>query len=245
MRRVIVTVALALGWLAVPTDAYSCACAAASPRPPSADEVRRNVRDRLDRARAAFIGEVVASNQLTYRFSVESVWKGDLGPEVVMASGAEALSNGLIGNSSCSYSFRTGQRYLVFAFGESHLQMRAYECDLTTTAPLGQATINVLDAIQPRREPSTSIAADRVVAVIGNVNRPGLIPWRPGMTVADAIEAAGGVVPQVPDYATEARSTVTRGSSPNKQEEALPSTPLQPDDQLSVVGPLIKRNDDA
>lgn len=236
MRQVIVTVALALGWLAVPTDAYSCTCVSLSPGPTPA-ELTRQVREQLGKARAVFIGEPVASNALMYRLRVQAVWKGDLGPEVVMASGAEATAEGLIASSSCNVNFRAGERYLIFAYGESHLQMTARHCDLTSQLEFGDATLRVLDRIQPRRRPNPSIAADRVVAVVGNVRKPGLIPWRAGMAVADAIEAAGGVVPRVHDYIPGLSSSVTRGASPDLREEFSPTTLLQPGDQVSVVGP--------
>jgi hypothetical protein len=89
MRQVIVTVALALGWLAVPTDAYSCTCVSLRPGPTPA-ELTRQVREQLGKARAVFIGEPVASNTLTYRLRVQAVLKGGLGSEAVMAAGAEA-----------------------------------------------------------------------------------------------------------------------------------------------------------
>lgn len=238
MRQVVVTVALVLGWLAVPTDADACVCASVNPSGPSAAELTRQVRDQMGMARAVFIGEPVASNTLIYRFRVQAVWQGDLGPEVVMASGREATAEGLIRSSSCNVTFRAGERYLIFAYGESHLQMTARSCDLTSQLEFSDAVLRVLDTIRPRRRPNPAVSADRVVAVVGNVRKPGLITWRAGMTVADAIEAAGGVVPQIREYVPGRKSTVTRGSSPDQQEAALPATLLQPDDLVSVVGPL-------
>lgn len=42
---------------------------------------------------------------------------------------------------------------------------------------------------------SSDVAAEVVVTVSGSVQRPGLIKLRPGSRVADAIDAAGGLVP--------------------------------------------------
>jgi hypothetical protein len=42
---------------------------------------------------------------------------------------------------------------------------------------------------------SEELAAIRVVYVFGGVVKPGAVTWREGLTVGDAIQASGGVVP--------------------------------------------------
>lgn len=237
MRRLSVTIALALGWLAVPADAFGCVCFSNDPAGPSPSEIANQVRRQLSEARAVFIGEPVAWNMLAFRFRVHSVWKGELGPEVVMSSGSEPTSDGLIRSSSCDFSFRVGQRYVVFAYGESHLQMKARACDLTSAMEHNPVAPGLLDQILQRRPPAPSVPSEQVVVVVGNVLRPGFVRWRPGITVAEAIELAGGSVPRVRDDFAGFKSRIMRGRAVWEDHEALPGTVLLPDDQLSVVGP--------
>jgi len=236
MNQVTAIVLLVCSWLAIPADASACVCA---PPPPgtSPSEFARQVRQQMGEALAVFVGEPVAWNQLTYRFRVQSVWKGDLGPEVVMSSGNEPTADGLVRGSSCNFGFRVGQTYLVFAYGTTHLQMKAHSCTFTTSIEHSQVSLSMLDAIAPRRQPAASIPADQVVAVVGSVRKPGLIRWRAGMTVAMAIEEAGGAVAPVRADFSGLKPKVFRGREDGQEYEALPTTVLLPDDQLFVAGP--------
>ena len=65
--------------------------------------VERLARD-LKGAFAVFVGEPIAGNSLTVRLRVRHVWKGELGAEVVMSTGAKATADGLIRSSSCDVS---------------------------------------------------------------------------------------------------------------------------------------------
>jgi hypothetical protein len=108
LRRSLLVIAMAsAGWMLGAVDVQACVCVG-SPQPPSAEQVTRELRSDLDAALAVFAGEPIATNSLAVRFRVDSVWKGDLGREVVMSTGAEATRDGLLKTSSCDVSFRLG-----------------------------------------------------------------------------------------------------------------------------------------
>lgn len=158
-----------------------------------------------------------------------------------MSSGNEPTADGLIQGSSCNLSFHVGQTYLVFAYGTSHLQMRARSCTFTASLEHSQVPLSILDAIAPRQRPAASVPVVQVVAVVGSVHKPGLIRWRAGMTVAMAIEEAGGAVSPVRADFAGLKSKVIRGRADRQEHEALPATALRPDDELFVAGPMSGR----
>ena len=91
------------------------------------------------------------------------------------------------------------------------------------------------------RDPNVTVRvlAYRPVSVIGGVNRPGNLPYQPGMRVIDAIAAAG-------DYSAEAITTkppfVIRASSPNRQKEiATVNDFIFPGDIIEIPALRIRR----
>jgi len=236
MRRISIAVFLCACWTLVPADASACTCVSSSTAP-SRSELTRQVRQELSEALAVFVGEPIASNQLTVRFRVRSVWKGEVGPELVMSSGAEVTADGAISWSTCNFTFRAGETYVVFATGSNPTRMRARSCTFTSQIEHSQI-LSALDAITPRRTPSPSVAAAQVVAVVGSVRSPGLVAWREGLTVADAIQLAGGAIPPVRQEFVGLVSKVRRVRHVIEDHEALLTTLLLPDDQLFVAGPM-------
>jgi hypothetical protein len=236
MRRIAVAVFLSACWALVPADASACTCVSSSTAP-SRSELTRQVLQELSEALAVFVGEPIASNQLALRFRVRSVWKGEVGPELVMSSGAEVTMDGLISSSSCNFSFRAGETYVVFASGTTPTRMRARSCTFTSQIEHSQI-LGVLDDIASRRTPSPSVAAAQVVAVVGSVRSPGLVAWREGLTVADAIQLAGGAIPPIRQEFVGLVSKVRRVRHVIEDYEAFLTTRLLPDDQLFVAGPM-------
>jgi hypothetical protein len=223
-------------WFSLPSDAQACVCASSEKQPSHAEAVRA-VQGQFSDALAVFVGEPVGGNTLTVRFRVQSVWKGELGTEVTMATGAEPTSDGLIQISSCDYHFRQGQAYLVFAFGKTLETMKAHACTFTSALQYTEVP-KTLDEIARRRRPLAFITPRRLVAVIGSVRHPGVIEWREGMTVADAIKLAGGAVTPARKDVAEARSKIVRSRITREEHAALPTSVLLADDELFVGGDM-------
>ena len=98
------------------------------PEPPTTTQVRRELKEGLGKALAVFVGEPVSMNSFTLRIRVLSVWKGDLGPEVVMPTGAEAAPGGVIRTSSCDFSFALGKTFLIVGHRKTLDTMKAHRC---------------------------------------------------------------------------------------------------------------------
>jgi hypothetical protein len=202
----------------------------------------RGLKNDLDKALAVFVGEPIARNSLTLRLRVQSVWKGALGTEVVMSTGAEAAPDGLIHSSSCDFTFSLGETYLVFGHGKTPETMKAYAC--TFTGMPDTQLLDLLDGLVPRRPPSALVTARRLVAVVGSVRSPGLFEWTEGMTVAQAVALAGGAVPPVSIEFAELRlpSKIVRWRKVHREDHpALPTAPLLPDDELFVAGDMLRK----
>lgn len=176
------------------------------------------------------------------RLRVQHVWKGELGAEVVMSTGAEATPDGLIRSSSCDVSFAFGQAYLIFGHGKTLETMKAHSCSFT--GPVNILILDLLDALVPRRPPSPSVAAKKFVAVVGNVRTPGLVSWREGLTVADAVQLAGGAVPPIRAEFDQLGlvSSVVRWQFTRERYPALAAVALLPDDEVFVAGDMHRRS---
>lgn len=77
------------------------------------------IQRHLTQAFAVFSGKVRASTVETARITVTRVWKGTLGAEVAMPTGTREMGNGVIMISGESFSFQTGEDYLIFGHGTS------------------------------------------------------------------------------------------------------------------------------
>jgi hypothetical protein len=172
---------------------------------------------------------------LTVRFKVRSVWKGQVGPELYLASGAELAPDGAIVSSTCNFSFQLGEEYIVFAHGPTYSRMQAHSCTLTTTVSQSRS-LATLDRIARRQLPSPSVAIVRSVAVVGAVKDPGLVQWRAGLTVADAIELAAGVASLEGRPVDIQVLKVWRLREVIEEQIGQLTTVLQPDDWVFVSG---------
>jgi hypothetical protein len=226
---------LCVCWMLMPSDADACTCSSSFPGPSPA-ELTRQAKNELKEAFAVFVGQPIAMNTLMVRLRVESVWKGELGSQIVMPTGAEVTPDGSIRSSTCDMSFSTDHVYLVFAYGKTLETMKAHACGFT--APLQFTKLpDVLDRIVKRHEPPSVMSARDLVFVVGDIARPGLVAWREGLTVADAVALAGGRVPaRHPEFAhLNGSSRVIRWRKAREEFPALAPTVLLPDDQLSIV----------
>lgn len=152
MRRSILTTCAVLAlWLAAADPALACMCVV--PRePPTPEEARAALVRDFNEAFAIFTGEVVGGHTFEVKFKVDKVWKGNLGDEVVMPTGAIKGEDGMYSVSSCDYPFQRGEKYLVFAYGDSAEKMQARAC--TRTKPLGRAGAEAeeLDTVGPHEK---------------------------------------------------------------------------------------------
>ena len=222
--------------LALPAAAEACICVGTG-EPPTAEKLTRELRRDLDEALAVFVGEPVSANSLVVRFRVETIWKGELGREVVMATGSEATDDGLLKSSSCDMSFSLGVKYLVFGRGRTFETMQAVACSFT--GPVQSEILVLLDGVTPRLR-SSEARPISFVAVVGSVRHPGLVVWKEAMTVADALAQAGGAIP--PRRAELARLASSihrarRGSVAEREPLSLESR-LNPADEVFVAGDL-------
>lgn len=74
-------------------------------------------------------------------------------------------------------------------------------------APTGSTAASTATAVGEVAETSTTV----VVSVVGLVARPGLVTLPPGSRVADAVEAAGGVLPEADPASVNLAAVVTDG----------------------------------
>jgi hypothetical protein len=195
----------------------------------------------LEAAHAVVIGEPIAKNALTVRLRVQSVWKGELGSEVVMSTGAEATSDGHIRASTCDVNFDIGRVYLVFGNGKTPATMKAHACSFT--GPPDIQLVKLLDGLVQRRQPSMAVVVKPTVVVVGSVRNPGLVEWREGLTVEEAVKLAGGAVPPVrPDFAELGlTSQIIRWRATREVYPAAPKAVLLRDDELGVAGDMTRK----
>ena len=149
MRRLIVTTFAVLAlWLAAADSALGCVCFL-SPKALTPEEARAALVKDFNETFAIFTGEVVEIDTFKVKFKVGKVWKGGLGDEVVMPTGAIKGDDGTYSVSSCDYTFKRGESYLIFAYGDSAEKMQARAC--TRTKPLARAGAEVeeLDTVGP------------------------------------------------------------------------------------------------
>jgi hypothetical protein len=100
-------------------------------------------------ARAVFAGRVVALDALRVRFKLDKVWKGDLGDELLMSTGAIDNGDGTHTATSCDFEFVAGREYLVFAYGESAEKMQAQQCTRTRLLQEAARDVKDLDEVWP------------------------------------------------------------------------------------------------
>jgi hypothetical protein len=232
---------LVVGSILVAPDAFACVCTG-DPEQPSVSELSRRLKRDLKGALAVFVGEPIARNSLTVRLRVQHVWKGELGGEVVMSTGAEATPDGLIRSSSCDVSLVFGQAYLIFGHGKTLETMKAHSCSFAGAVNI--PILNLLDALVPRRAPSPSVAAKMFVAVIGSVRTPGLVSWREGLTVAEAVQLAGGAIPPIRAEFEQLGlvSSVVRWQFARQRYPADPGLALLADDEVFIAGDMNRRS---
>ena len=108
-------------------EAHAMDCVCVKEPHPSEEKIKAERKQEYDKATAVFIGEVVALDGFTVKFRLKKRWKGDNQDEIVMSTGAVPGPDGIPIPEECSYQFRLGEKYLVYAYGAGQ-KMRAYIC---------------------------------------------------------------------------------------------------------------------
>jgi hypothetical protein len=83
---------------------------------PSPEKVKVDRRQAYDKAAAVFLGKVIVLNAYTVKFRLEKRWKGDSEDEIVLSTGAVTGIDETPLLEECSYQFRLGEEYLVYAY---------------------------------------------------------------------------------------------------------------------------------
>jgi len=109
-KYIYICFALAMFLFASAESSYACSCLA-SPAP-----VKEQIQGAFSSADAVFSGEVVEiiespadKDTLIVKFKIAKSWKGKAQPEVTIKTAKES--------AMCGYSFTTGQKYIVYAYG--------------------------------------------------------------------------------------------------------------------------------
>ena len=149
MRRFACSITVAIALLLLASDAVlGCACVVSDEKV-TPEQAKAMLFKDYSKAYAVFSGQVIAVDTFKVRFKVDKLWKGDFGDEIVMSTGAKANVDGTITTTSCDYSFRLGEQHLVFAYGNSLEEMRAYECTRTRLLKNAEQDMKALDEFWP------------------------------------------------------------------------------------------------
>ena len=111
-------------------NAHAVECVCVKEPHPSEEKVKADRKQEYDKATAVFTGEVVALDGFTVKFRLKKRWKGDNQREFVMSTGAVPGHDGTPIPEECSYQFRLGEEYLVYAYGAPD-ELRTSVCSRT------------------------------------------------------------------------------------------------------------------
>jgi hypothetical protein len=156
MRRIVLA-SLAIFTFTIFFSDYTLGCECVPPpleKPSAAESSAALVKD-FNGAAAIFSGKLVEADRLKLKFKVDKVWKGDVGKEFVISTGAKRYDDESYVTSSCDYNFKLGEKYLIFAYpvnpdlhpGSTDLQAR--ECTRTKLLKDAHQDIEMLEQIQP------------------------------------------------------------------------------------------------
>lgn len=126
----------------------SLACGCGYIENPSSKQVSEN----YEKAVAVFSGEVIESEFEKVKFKINSIWKGEIGDELIMSTGGKKTREGWFQYSTCDYNFDKSQSYLVFAFGKNFENMKASVCSLTRELKSAEKTQRLLDELFERKK---------------------------------------------------------------------------------------------
>ena len=178
-RKIALLVSAAIVLSLLPRPAFACSCA-----PPGTP------LETLEGATAVFVGEVVSveapepvdgaistADPVKVTFAVNTVWKGQVQPELTLTTPRM--------DASCGYTFVIGQTYLVYAYGHS-TSLETHLC--TRNQPIADAADDLL-ALGEGSEPSTPIPGTEPETP-GPGSEPPAPGWDNGPAIATALVVA-------------------------------------------------------
>ena len=152
MRSVILTSFVVLAFsLAAERTALGCGCVSL-PGEVTPEQARAKLVRDFNEAFTVFTGEVVELDTFKVKFKVDKIWKGGFGDEIVMRTGAVVNGDGTYNSSSCDYSFKRDEKYLVYAYGDTAAEMQARACTRTRESGRAEQEIKDLDEVWPHEK---------------------------------------------------------------------------------------------
>ncbi len=91
--------------LLITEDTFACKCE--SP----------NIKQSFQKATVIFSGEVTKLDPFRATFKVQKIWKGESAEELVMMTGTFKTADGKYMGTSCDYSYKNSEKYLIYAYG--------------------------------------------------------------------------------------------------------------------------------
>ncbi len=150
MRRVQCTMLfVTLALFVCSGSALACVCGGES-RKLSKDEVKAAIVKEFNDAAMVFSAEVLTQDTFQVTFRTITIWKGDAFQQLTLSTGAKKIGEGNVRFSSCDYSFKIGEKYLVYARTAEDNELVARSCTRTRLLADGQPDIPELDVLNPR-----------------------------------------------------------------------------------------------
>ena len=128
--------------------AFACTCMF-EPEKRTDAVIKAAVVKEFNDSASVFSGEVIAQDMLTVKFRVMTMWKGDALEEFTMSTGTVKLGEDLYSSSSCDYSFKVGEKYLVYARWAENNQLIARSCTRTRVLTNELPDFRELDVLNP------------------------------------------------------------------------------------------------
>jgi len=111
-------------------NAFACVCNFEKHKLSDA-EIKAAIVKEFNESASVFSGEVIAQDVLTVKFKVITAWKGEGLEEFTMSTGTVKVSEDLYRSSSCDYTFKVGEKYLVYARSNDNGTLSDGRCSLT------------------------------------------------------------------------------------------------------------------
>lgn len=148
MRSILQLLFIAIVSVGASQSAFACVCGS-EPGKRSDTEIKAAIVKEFNESASVFSGEVIARDMLTAKFRIITIWKGDALDEFTMSTGTVKLGEDSYRVFSCDYSFKVGEKYLVYARWAENNQLVAQKCTRTAVLSSELPDIHELDILNP------------------------------------------------------------------------------------------------